>query len=335
VLWAIEVIDRQVAHMARLLEDLMDVSRINRNRLELRKERVLLGDVISAALETSEPAIHAKGHDLSIHLPAEAIELDADATRLAQVLSNLLNNAAKYTEPGGRISLSARRDADHVVIGVKDSGIGIEPDHLPSLFEMFSQAAPALNRADGGMGIGLALVRGLVEAHGGQVEARSDGLGTGSELIVRLPLPVQGPVDSSARAIPALDGTPPNPLRILIAEDNRDAADTLEMLLVMAGHQVRTVYSGSDALEATESFRPQVALLDIGLPGLNGYQLAGRIRGEPWGRDILLVAITGWGQEADKRRAVEAGFDHHITKPVEVSVLERLLVAWSEIAGRR
>jgi CheY-like chemotaxis protein len=253
------------------------------------------------------------------------MHLDADPTRLAQVISNLLNNAAKYTEKGGHIWLTAERQGNEVVVSVRDTGIGIAAEHLPHLFEMFSQITPALERSQGGLGIGLWLVRGLVDLHGGRVEARSGGIGMGSEFIIRLPVvdvPIQRGPEEAANG-----GTSPSARnrRILAVDDNRDAADSLAMILRMMGHETRTAYDGLEAVQAAAIFRPDVVLLDIGLPKMNGYEAARHIRQEPWGKRMALIALTGWGQEEDKRRALESGFDHHLTKPVEAAVLEELL----------
>jgi len=327
-----EIIDRQSKHMARLLDDLMDVSRITQKRIELRKEKIALSSAISAALEACAPLIEAKKHDLQVTLPPAPLELYADPTRLVQVLSNLVSNAAKYTDPGGRISLTAVCDAENVRISVKDNGIGIDPAHLPKLFEMFSQATSALDRADGGLGIGLALARGLVEAHGGRVEAHSAGLGTGSEFILYLPTVASNAVASNRRAAPDEQTNIAQvrrrpPLRILIAEDNKDAADMLAEVQKLSGDTVHVCSDGASVSEACAAFRPDVVILDIGLPGLNGYQVATKIRAETWGQSLLLIALTGWGQEEDKRRATEAGFDHHLTKPVDQPTLEKFLAS--------
>jgi CheY-like chemotaxis protein len=278
-------------------------------------------------LEACAPLIDAKKHDLQVTLPPEPLELYADPTRLVQVLSNLLNNAAKYTDPGGRISLTAVCDAENVRISVKDNGIGIDSTHLPKLFEMFSQATSALDRAGGGLGIGLALARGLVEAHGGRVEAHSAGLGTGSEFILHLPAVASDrrPTPDERTSIAGAHRRPP--LRILIAEDNRDAADMLAEVLKLSGDTVQVVSDGASVSEACIAFRPDVVILDIGLPGLNGYQVATKIRAETWGRSLLLIALTGWGQEEDKRRATEAGVDHHLTKPIDQQTLEKFLAS--------
>jgi CheY-like chemotaxis protein/two-component sensor histidine kinase len=311
--------------MVRLIDDLLDVSRITRGKLRLRRERVELASVVQSAVESSRPLIEASGHRLTVALPPEPLLLDADPTRLAQVYSNLLTNAAKYTDRGGHIRLAAERRAGEVVVSVKDTGIGIAAEHLPRLFEMFSQAVTALERSQGGLGIGLSLVKGLVELHGGSIEARSEGLGKGSEFVVRLPVGDDTPAPRSPPGDGGEKGTPRSRRRILIADDNRDAADSLAMMLRLAGHHVHAVHDGQEAVEAAGWFRPEVALLDIGMPRLNGYEACRRIRVEPWGKNTVLVAITGWGQEEDKRRATEAGFDEHLTKPVEPAALERLL----------
>jgi CheY-like chemotaxis protein len=317
--------------MVRLIDDLLDVSRITRGKLQLRKERVELASVVRSAVEGSRPLVETSGHQLTITLPPEPVSLDADPTRLAQVLGNLLTNAAKYTDRGGHICLRAERCGGEVAVSVRDSGIGIAAEHLPRVFEMFAQAAPALERSQGGLGIGLSLVKGLVEMHGGRVEARSEGTGKGSEFVVRLPISCGPPAPESPH--PGGEGTTPRPARrILVADDNRDAADSLAMMLRLYGHEVHAVHDGQEAVEAAEWFRPDVALLDIGMPKLNGYDACRRIRAQPWGQGILLVATTGWGQEEDKRRAMEVGFDRHLTKPVAHADLEKLLAGVA--AGR-
>jgi signal transduction histidine kinase/ActR/RegA family two-component response regulator len=326
LLWARGVIDRQVEVMARLLEDLLDVSRISRNKLELRTQRVDLAAVLDVALETSRPVIDAGGHELSVTLPAEPIRLEADPLRLAQVFSNLLNNAAKYTEEGGRVWLTAERQGGEVIVSVKDSGIGIAAEMLPRVFEMFSQAERALVRSQGGLGIGLSLVKGLVELHGGSIEARSGGPGRGSEFVVRLPVPSVAPEREPGR--PCEDEPVAVPKRrVLIVDDNEDSADSLAMLLKIMGHEVRTAYDGEQAVEAAAALRPDVALLDIGMPRLNGYDACRRIREQPGGQEVFLIAVTGWGQEEDRRRTEEAGFDHHVVKPVDTAALMRLLAS--------
>jgi PAS domain S-box-containing protein len=325
--WARDVLDRQAQLMARLLEDLLDVSRISRNRLELRRERVELVAVIEAALETSRPLIEAGHHEITVTLPAAPIHLDADPVRLAQVLANLLNNAAKYTERGGRIQLTAERQGSDVVVSVTDSGIGITADMVPRIFEIFSQANPALVRSQGGLGIGLSLAKGLVELHGGTIEAHSDGPGRGSEFVVRLPVAAAGP--AAREPAPAADDgpRPATARRILIVDDNKDSAESLAMLLGMMGHEVVSVYDGEQAVAAAEAARPDVVLLDLGMPKLNGYDTCRRIREQPWGQAMFFIALTGWGQEEDRRRTEAAGFDRHMVKPVDSAALMKVLAS--------
>jgi signal transduction histidine kinase/CheY-like chemotaxis protein len=328
--WASDVIDRQARHLARLLDDLMDVARITRNRIELRWQTVEVRAIVEMAAEATRASFDANGQSLEVHLPEAPVYLRADPARMAQVLGNLLNNAAKYTDAGGKVSLSvARRDRD-VVTTVKDSGVGIAPEDLSRLFEMFTQLDGSGSRAGGGLGIGLALVRALVEMHGGRVEAHSEGLGRGSEFRVTLPAaePPE-PVAQTDRSQPVARGAR---LRILVADDVPDSMQSLGMGLEMLGHEIRTAGDGIQAFEIAASFRPQTAILDIGMPGLNGYELARRIRDEPWGRDMLLVALTGWGQQEDVQRSAAAGFDHHMTKPVDFDTLTRLLESW--VTGR-
>jgi signal transduction histidine kinase len=320
-----DMIERQVQQMVRLVDDLLDISRITRGKVALKTERVGLSSVVADAVETSRPLIEAARHELTVSLPADPIELEADPTRLAQVLSNLLNNAAKYTDPGGRIRLSAGREVGGVTVRVRDTGIGIAPEMLPRIFDLFVQADRSGQRGQGGLGIGLTLVRTLVEMHGGTVEAHSGGPGQGSEFIVRLPLtrtqqpssPEGNGQDSPAPELP--------PRRVLVVDDHVDAAQSLAMLMRILGQDVRTAHDGSQALREARDFQPQVAFLDIGLPGMTGYDLARRFRDQPGGDKVLLVALTGWGQEEDRRRAREAGFNEHLTKPVEPSALEELL----------
>lgn len=327
-----EIIDRQVQHMARLLDDLMDVSRITQDRIELRKETITLSSVIAATLEACAPLIEAKRHDLQVNLPREPVEMYADLTRLVQTLCNLLNNAAKYTAPGGRISLTAVRDGEEVRISVKDTGIGIDRAHQPRLFEMFSQVTSALDRSGGGLGIGLALSRGLIEAHGGHIEAHSAGLNMGSEFIVHLPALVSNDRSAPERQPNSADTYRRPSCRVLIAEDNKDAAEMLAEVLRLSGDTVQVVFDGGSVLEACTAFRPDVVILDIGLPGLNGYQVAAKIRAKTWGQSLLLIALTGWGQEDDRRRAREAGFDHHLTKPIDQTTLEKILASSATVS---
>ncbi len=320
---ALDVIDRQSQHMAWLLDDLLDVSRITRGVLELRKEVLELAAVIDSGVEVARPLIDSRRHTLVLELPDEPVRFEADGLRLAQVVSNLLTNAAKYTDPGGRIRLRAEARGAQLVLRVTDNGIGINDAMLARMFEIFSQEKSATGWSRGGLGIGLALVRGLVELHGGTVEARSAGPGHGSEFTVRLPLDrTAAPREAAADARRRPAGST---RKILVADDNRDAAESMGLLLQIAGHDVRIVHDGIAALDTGAAFQPDVALVDIGMPELSGYEVAERARAEPWGQRTLLIAVTGWGQESDKRRALEAGFDHHLTKPVEQEVLEGLL----------
>jgi PAS domain S-box-containing protein len=315
-----DVMERQLGQMVRLVDDLMDVSRITRGKVELRKERILLSTMIDSAIETSRPLIEQMRHELTVSLPGRRLELDADPTRLAQVFSNLLNNAAKYTDPGGDIRLTARVEGDAAVVSVRDNGVGIPADKLVGVFDMFSQVDRSMEKAQGGLGIGLTLVRRLVAMHEGEVEAKSEGPGRGSEFLVRLPLALDRPVAPSAPPTLAPDATL---LRILIVDDNQDGADTLAAVLQLMGHEVHTAYDGQQGVDAADRIQPDVVLLDIGLPRLNGYEAARRIRLQ--GRRVLLVAVTGWGQEEDRRRSRDAGFDHHLVKPVDPEKLMRLL----------
>jgi PAS domain S-box-containing protein len=319
-----DIIERQVTHMSRLLDDLLDISRITRGKLELKKNPTELTLVVGNAIETARPILDTKHHILSLDLPKAAVRLEADPVRLAQAFSNLLINAAKYTDPGGHIQLQAEQQGREVVVTIRDNGIGISADMMPRLFTMFSQAQPALGRAEGGLGIGLSLVRGVVTLHGGSIVARSDGPGRGSEFIVRLPLGTPLAQVSDTESVEE-NLVPGAGLKILIVDDNRDAADACASLLELSGHHTQTAYTGRHALELAESFRPHALLLDIGLPDVNGYELAAKIRTAPWGRGVILIAVTGWGQEEDRRRALEAGFDHHLTKPIAPETVESLL----------
>ncbi|HUG67731.1 MAG TPA: ATP-binding protein [Pirellulaceae bacterium] len=318
-----DVISRQVTVMVRLIDDLLDMSRISRNTLDIRKQRVLLASILDGAVESSRSLILEGGHELTIHLPPEPFELEADPIRLGQVFLNLLNNSAKYTKRSGHIWLTADREGSNAVIRVRDNGVGIAADMLPRIFEMFTQVDRSLERSQGGLGIGLTLVRRLVDLHDGTIEARSDGLDQGSEFVVRLPLlqpAVETPPTSDGPRAASLSGS-----RILVVDDNKDSADTLGMLLRLKGNEIRTANDGLEAVRVAETFHPELVLLDIGLPKLNGYDVARHIRQQPWGRDMILVALTGWGQDEDRRRSQEAGFNFHVVKPVELSALESLL----------
>jgi PAS domain S-box-containing protein len=322
------MMERQLTQLVRLVDDLLDVSRITRGKVELRKEWIELAAVVQSAVETSRPLIEASGHELTVTLPPESIHLDADLTRLAQVFSNLLNNAAKFTEQGGHIWLTAERHGGEVVVKVRDTGLGIPVEMLPKIFEMFTQVDRSLERSQGGLGIGLTLVKRLVEMHGGSVEARSDGPGKGSEFTVRLPVAM-----ASASHQPQLtkdegeNTAAPAKRRILVVDDDKDSADSLSMMLSITGMETRTAYDGLEAVEAAAAFNPDMVVLDIGLPKLNGYEAARRIREQPWGKDMVLVAVTGWGQDEDRRRSQEAGFNAHMVKPVDPATLQQLLAA--------
>jgi signal transduction histidine kinase/CheY-like chemotaxis protein len=320
------IIERQVTHMALLLDDLLDIARITQGKLRLKKERVALSNVMDAAIEAARPRLDGKNHHLSVSLPAEAISLDADPLRLAQILSNLLINAAKYSNAGSHIEVQATRQADTLSVSVTDNGIGLAQESIGGIFEMFSQVEEVEGRSEGGLGIGLALVRGLAELHGGTVEARSAGLGQGSEFTLRLPVYAH---QFSSPQMADLAPLSPERRRVLIADDNRDAAESLSLLLELSGHEVRVAHLGQTALSLAQTFRPDVALLDIGMPDLSGYEVARALRQEPWATDLQLIALTGWGQDDDRRSAMEAGFDHHMTKPVDPDQRGRLIAAAS------
>ncbi len=318
------MIERQLEQMVRLVDDLLDVSRITRGQLDLRKERVPLARVIENAIDTSRPLIDSGRHRLDVALPSQPVFLDADPLRLAQVFANLLNNAARYMDQGGRIWLDAEREGDWVIIRVRDEGVGIPATELGRIFDMFARVNDTEQRSPAGLGIGLTLVRRIVELHGGTVEARSKGVGRGTELIVRLPVAQPAGAETAAPVSPR-SKVQPVTYRVLVADDNRDAAESLGMLLRLMGNDVRTVYDGIEAVEEAEEFRPDVVLLDIGMPRLNGYEAARRIRELRYCEDSMLVALTGWGQEEDKRRASAAGFDRHFTKPVDPADLQQLI----------
>jgi PAS domain S-box-containing protein len=326
------MMDRQLGHMVRLIDDLLDVSRISRNKMELRRARVLLADVVSNAVETARPAIEAAGHELTVSLPPQPIFLDADLTRLAQVFGNLLSNSAKYTERGGRIWLSAERQKSTVTVSVRDTGIGIPADALPRIFDMFSQVDRSIERSTGGLGIGLALVKGLVEMHGGTVAAESAGPGKGSAFTVRLPVlespsePLEVIPPDDRQAVRGPGG------RVLVVDDNRDSAASMAMMLKLLGDEVVTAHDGIEAGEAAERFRPEVILMDVGMPRLNGLDATRRIREQPWGKGLTIIALTGWGQEGDRVQSKEAGCDGHLVKPVHLPDLEKVL---AELAAKR
>jgi signal transduction histidine kinase/ActR/RegA family two-component response regulator len=324
--WSRTVITRQVEHMARLLDDLLDSARLTRGELKLQLAPVTLLSIVTDALDSARPLIEKKHHSLEINLPEAAIVLQVDAVRIAQVLSNLLMNAAKYSDADGRITVTATIDPDYVAISVLDAGVGLQAEVIPGLFLMFSQLQSTLDRAEGGLGIGLAFANELVKLHGGRIEVKSEGEGCGSEFTILLP----------SSMVLESKSMPPEPqtmapkgasLRILIADDNIDAAESLGMILEMAGHEMVLAHDGITAVEFVEQLRPQVAIIDIGMPKMNGYLVAEKIRSGEWGKEILLIALTGWGQSDDKARALAAGFDHHFTKPVDSDALEALILS--------
>ncbi|HEX7331022.1 MAG TPA: PAS domain S-box protein [Pyrinomonadaceae bacterium] len=317
-----DTIERQLAQMVRLVDDLLDLNRITHDRLELRRSEVELSSVIQQAVEVARPLIDAAGHKLTVDLPREPIYLNADRARLAQVFGNLLNNSSKYTRSEGTISLSAKRMDGQVLVTVKDNGAGIPQDKLDSIFDMFMQVDRTSEQSQAGLGIGLTLVKRLTEMHGGSIEARSAGEGQGSEFIVRLP------VLNKSTAVSSLEPASQQSTakrRILIVDDNRDSADSLSMLLEITGNKIYIAHDGVEALEAVEKHRPEVILLDIGLPRMDGHEVCRRIREKPWGRDIMIIALTGWGQEDDRRKSEEAGFNGHLVKPVDYDKLLELL----------
>jgi len=318
------MMERQLDHMVRLVDDLLDIARLSQNKMELRRSRVLLEDVVSSAVESARSAIDTAGHELTVSLPPEPIHLDADLTRLAQVFSNLLTNSAKYTEHGGRISLSVESSDTEIVVSVQDTGIGIPADSLPRIFDMFSQVDRSMERSSGGLGIGLALVKGLVEKHDGTVSASSEGQGKGSTFTVKLPL--AGDVTKLNNEPTDLQQASPNVnRRILIVDDNKDAAMLMATMLQLVGNEVATAHDGIEAVEATAEFRPNVILMDVGMPRLNGYDATRRIREQNDGSQIIIIALTGWGQEEDRAKSKDAGCDGHLVKPVSLPDLQEML----------
>lgn len=324
--WSRQVISRQVQRMALLLDDLLDVSRITRGRLELRRSPVTLSALVAAAVEAARPLIEAKQHSLSVSLPEEPLELDVDPLRMSQALSNLLTNAAKYMDAGGSITVTASLSVQALTIMVRDTGIGLSTAVMPHLFEMFSQVESAIDRAEGGLGIGLALVKGLMGLHGGSVTARSAGLGQGSEFELSLPVSAVRIKSNMTPTVPTAHAAAPSPRgRLLLADDNHDAADTMAEILSVMGHQVFVGHSSQEALDLGAREHPDAIILDIGMPDMSGYEAATRIRGQSWGVRVLLIAVTGWGGAADKEKARAAGFDHHLTKPVDPEEIETLV----------
>ena len=328
---ASEMLERQVGQIVRLVDDLLDVSRISRGKIVLRTERVELSRIISQAVEATRALYRSMNHELALTLPPEPVYLDADPTRLAQVVGNLLNNACKFTESGGRISLAVEREGTQVVIRVKDNGVGIAADDLPRIFEMFTQIDSSLERSPTGLGIGLTLVKTLVEMHGGTVEAHSAGPGRGSEFVVRLPMLLEEPGPPPARHV--VEPSSAVRRRVLIVDDNKDAAEWLATLLNLSGHETHVAHDGADAMKAAERILPDVVLLDIGLPRVDGYEVCRRIRQQPWGKRLVIVALTGWGQEEDRQKSREAGFNTHLIKPVDEHVIANVLASLpSEVA---
>jgi PAS domain S-box-containing protein len=332
---SVSILSRQVAQMASLLDDLLDISKISRGTLTLRIREIDVREVLQSAVETAQPLIDARQHLLSIDWPPAQAMLVGDPVRLTQVLANLLTNAAKYTEPGGHITIGARSEGGQCVIYVRDNGEGLEPQMMSRVFDLYTQAAPHKEQSQGGLGIGLAMAKGLIDLHGGRIEARSAGKNLGSEFTVSLPL-----AKASTEAIEETcfiangDVEAHTARRILIADDNRDGAESLALLLQLSGHKVYVAHNGVESLEMASRLRPEIAVLDIGMPGLNGYEVARRIRSEDWSTHILLIAVTGWGQADDKRDALAAGFNHHLTKPVDPEALERLFTT-APAASRR
>ena len=315
---------RQIDQMVRLIDDLLDVNRITRDMLELHKQRFTLQEAIDQALETSRPLIESRSHTLTVNVTSQKIVVEADLIRLTQIFANVLNNAAKYTEPGGHITLMAESHENEVVVRIRDDGMGIPSDQIPRVFELFMQVDHSLERSHGGLGIGLSLVKRLVEMHGGSVEAHSAGIGKGSEFVIRLPIVVSSlnPVSETTQAVADYRAAG---CRILVADDSRDATDSLALMLRMLGHTCQTAPDGLTALDLGRSFLPDLILLDIGMPRLNGYETAQRIRAEVWGKTTTLVAITGWGQNEDRRRAEQAGFDLHLVKPIAPTAIQEII----------
>jgi signal transduction histidine kinase len=323
---ALDIIERQVTHMTLLIDDLLDLSRISRGKLRLRRERTELATIVDAALESSMPAITGREHQLAVRLPPEPVVMNVDRLRIAQSLSNLLTNAAKYTDPGGTITLEATRLGDGLRICVRDTGIGLSAEDQERLFSMFSQVQTALERADGGLGIGLALTRGLLELHGGRITVQSAGRGQGAEFTITLPLGEVGPTPAPGLP-PAASHRASRGLRLLVADDNVDALESLSLLLEGEGHEVHAATDGLQALLQVRTLRPDVAVLDIGMPGLNGFEIAREIRRDPALAGTVLIALTGWGHDEDRARALASGFDHHCTKPVSIDELLALVAA--------
>jgi CheY-like chemotaxis protein len=332
--WAQEVLSRQVRQLNRLVDDLLDVSRITQGKIELKMAPVDIAEVVAVAVETARPFIDAQQHTLAVMLPAHPVRAKGDFSRLAQILANLLNNAAKYTDKKGRVTLEVTEEQNEIVCRVRDTGIGIPPESQATIFDLFRQLGDSVERSQGGLGIGLTLVKRLVEMHGGTIKATSEGPGSGSEFIVHLPLAdvtperdieTQPATDNAQPATDSVVAGPRKRHRILVADDNVDLAASMGLLLEMMGNEVRVTNDGMTAVVVETEFRPDIVFLDIGMAKLNGYETCRSIRGKQWGRIPIIVALTGWGQAEDKRRSREAGFDHHLVKPIEPAALERFL----------
>jgi signal transduction histidine kinase len=322
---ALDLVDRQVEHLVRLIDDLLDVSRITRGAITLRHELVNLCDIVGRAIETNRPLIDVKRHELSIDLPPYPVNVHGDVTRLTQVVGNLLHNAAKYTDDCGEIQIRVEAAFPNALVRVKDTGVGIPNDMLLKVFDLFTQVDRPLNKKQGGLGVGLAMVRRLVEMHGGSVVAHSDGIGRGTEIVVQLPLHADAESQRHRRRRKEDQPVLTVGRRILVVDDNRDAADSIALLLEVAGHEVRTAYDGPDALKLAAVFKPEVVILDLGLPSMDGFEIAREIEGQAWGKDVALVALTGWGQQEDYRKTTDAGFDAHLVKPVAPEELLKIL----------
>ncbi|HTT04592.1 MAG TPA: response regulator [Steroidobacteraceae bacterium] len=329
--WARDMIERQLGYLTRLIDDLLDVARITRGKINLAREPVALASIVARAVETVQPALSRQGHALVLDVAEEPLYIDGDPTRLIQIVGNILNNAVKYTKPGGRIELTAGLRDEQIEIRIRDNGIGIEPDLIPTVFNLFAQASRGDPGGQTGLGIGLALVKRLVELHGGEVEARSDGLGRGCEFTVRFPRVSSESLPSMlAPSAAAVTAGPRR--RILVVDDNRDALESLARLLQLVGHETHQAPDGLQALALAAEKQPDLVMLDIGMPGMDGYEVARRIRAEPWGQAMVLVAVTGWGQDSDRRRSREAGFDSHWVKPLDAQKLAALLSTLPPVA---
>ena len=320
-----EVIDRQVKHLARLIDDLLDVARVTQGKIRLRKEHVDIALVLHSAIESARPLIESREHKLTVAIPPQALPAEGDPLRLEQIVTNLLTNAGKYTPNGGEILLSAGREGESIVIKVRDTGVGISPEQISKMFELFAQGDRSLARSEGGLGIGLTLARSLAEMHGGRLTATSDGLGKGSEFVVHLPAAVPSGAGPKCAGQPG-DAGRSGGMRVLVIDDHVDTTQGLSRLLKLLNHEVWTAGDGPTGLEAARAHRPDVLLLDIGLPGMDGYQVAEQLRREDFGKDMLLIALTGYGREEDHQRALSAGFDHFVTKPVDYAALQAIMV---------